>query len=159
MYQEYGCQHCKTRAKRKAAEEEKRKQEEAKRKAAEEEKRKQEEAKRKAAEEEKRKQIQAAEEEKPVVADEAQEPPSWSVENVAAFLDSLKLTGAAAIAQENQVDGKTLLELSDDDQTPRRPRAEQPPDEALEKRNSSADTGSRQHECAAADRRCCVALG
>jgi hypothetical protein len=39
-----------------------------------------------------------------------QEPKSWSVETVAAFLERLKLTSAAAIAHENQVDGKTLLE-------------------------------------------------
>ena len=34
---------------------------------------------------------------------------------MAALFESLTLTGAAAIAQENLVDGKTLLELSDDD--------------------------------------------
>ena len=34
---------------------------------------------------------------------------------MAALFKSLTLTGAAAIAQENLVDGKTLLELSDDD--------------------------------------------
>ena len=44
-----------------------------------------------------------------------QAPTFWSVDQVAALLESIKFSGAAAIALENQVDGKTLLGLSDDD--------------------------------------------
>eukprot|EP00802_Teleaulax_amphioxeia_P032427 Tamp_36443.p1 GENE.Tamp_36443~~Tamp_36443.p1 ORF type:complete len:121 (-),score=18.31 Tamp_36443:191-499(-) len=45
------------------------------------------------------------------------EPTAWSVEEVASFLRSLCFTDAAAIAQDNQVDGKTLLDLTDADLT------------------------------------------
>ena len=37
----------------------------------------------------------------------------WSVEQVAVFLQKISFAEAAVIAQDNQVDGKTLLDLTD----------------------------------------------
>ena len=45
----------------------------------------------------------------------AHAPEGWSAAAVSAFFQSLTFDEAAAIARENQVDGKTLLELNDED--------------------------------------------
>ena len=50
-----------------------------------------------------------------VVASAAANPAAWTVDETATFFQRLSFDGAASAVRENSVDGKTMLDLTDDD--------------------------------------------
>ena len=50
-----------------------------------------------------------------VVASAAANPAAWTVDETATFFQRLSFDGAASVVRENSVDGKTMLDLTDDD--------------------------------------------
>ena len=50
-----------------------------------------------------------------VVASTAAKPAAWTVDETVAFFQRLSFADAAIVVLQNGVDGKTMLDLSDDD--------------------------------------------